>query len=126
MALSASLTAPQYDLPCDQGNDLDFAVVIQDDTGTPVALTGYIVQFTVKAGYAESAVALSAASNVVASSYITLDAPNGKATVHIDHADTALLNAPQSYVYDLKFTAPTGAETRKLYGAFYVKPQVTP
>lgn len=125
--LSAVGVAPQYDLSCDQGYDLDFAVTIQDQTtGLPVNLTGYTVEMVVKAGFAETAALITAATNIAAASYITLNGALGKATIHLDHADTALLAAPRSMVYDLRYKSPGNAQVRYLWGTFYVKPQVTP
>ena len=125
--LSAVGVAPQYDMACDQGYDLDFAVTIQDGTtGTPVNLTGYTVEMVVKYGFAESTALITAASNVAGTSYITLNGSIGKATIHLDHADTALLTAPKSCVYDIRYKSPSGAQVRYLWGQFYVKPQVTP
>lgn len=125
--LSAVGVAPQYDMSCDQGYDLDFAVTIQDGTtGTPVNLTGYTVEMVVRYGYAETTALITAASNITAASYITLTGSIGKATIHLDHADTALIAAPRNCVYDIRYKSPSGAQVRYLQGNFYVKPQVTP
>lgn len=106
-----------------QGYDADWSMQVLDDAGVPVNLTGYVVKITLRLGYGEP-VALTAASNVAADSYVTITAGTGTVTFHLDHADTVLLSAPKNYVFDVRFING-GAETRKLWGKCYVRPQVT-
>lgn len=123
--LAAATDGAEYNgIEIGQGYDCDFAVVITDSTGTVINLTGYTAKVTLRLGYGETA-ALTASSAVAGSSYCTVDGVNGKVTVHFDHTDTVNLSAPKNYVYDLRLISGAGAETRKLWGKMFVRPQVT-
>lgn len=60
----------------DTSDDIDIVIIHQDSSGNPINLTGYVLDWTFTIG----AVSISA---TIANGRLTVDAPNGKITLHI-------------------------------------------
>lgn len=117
-------SAPEIDLVIDQGFDRDFSVVYKVE-GVPQDLTGWRVTMGLRAGYAEPVYLLFLDSDVPSDSFIQLQGVTGRAVFHMDHVDTVNLPARTYVVFDARYISPDGAQTKKIMGRFYVRPQVT-
>lgn len=124
MTVTDLSSAPECDLIVDQGFDRDFSLQWKID-GVPANLTGWRVVLGVKQGYQEPVFLLVVDSDAPADSYATITAVDGRVLFHLDHVDTAQWPAKKYLDYDVRFYAPGGGELRKLFGQFYVRPQVT-
>lgn len=125
MTVIADLSsAPEQDFILDQGFDRDFSIVYKVD-GVPVDLSGWQITMGVKSGYAEPVYLMYLDSEVPADSFIQIEGETGRSIYHLDHVDTAGLPAKKYLVYDIRFYSPLGAQTKKIMGRFYVRPQVT-
>lgn len=116
------MPAGSYNFVVEQGATFTKIVTWFDDAGDPIDVTGYSAHLQVRATPDDTSVVLELQST---DGSITVGTTDGKFTLHVAAADTALL-APVVAVYDLFVTAPgTDPATRLLAGTFTVIAAVT-
>lgn len=92
-----------------QRNDHDFNVIVKNDAGTAIDLTGFSISFVVSPHVNATALVTKTVGNGIA---IT-DAAAGKFTVSLSDADTDLRGR---YYYECKATDPDNNDTTILTG----------
>jgi hypothetical protein len=104
----------------DQGRNLQFTVVWQDDAGTPINLTGYTAAFAIASGYNQTPlISLSVGSG------ITITALTGTIAISCSAALTDTLTG-SGYVAELVLTSASGVETSLLKGYIPTSSKVVP
>jgi len=111
--IGASLKPKRYDIEIYQGDTFKFSLVFKDSTNAVINITGWtgLVQFK---DIATSALEVTPT--------VTIDGPNGKATITI--ADTGVLDAG-SYKYDVQFTDAGGSKRTYIGGKITVTEDVS-
>lgn len=109
-----------------QGQTFDFGFKLENDDGTPVDLTGYTAQMSMREDVTSPDVIRTWGT---ADGHITIDGPNGTIAFDVSSAETYALptgNDMVQWVYDMLITASTGdyAE-RPVQGMVVVYPAVT-
>jgi hypothetical protein len=101
----------------DQARDFYLSVIWKDSTGTPVNITNYTANFSIRQNYGEPIVlAVSSPTD------ITVGGSNGTFTVHLDQTQTSIDEG--IYVCELIATAPNNIETSLLKGNITVRAKV--
>jgi hypothetical protein len=99
--------------------------VNEDDgeTSQDMDLTGFSIEMQVREKFESNDPTLTASTD---NDKITITTPatQGKISIEFTAAETAALR-PRKYVYDIEYTAPSGAVVRMLQGDFIVSAQVT-
>ena len=102
----------------DQGTSFSSAVTVRGSDGHPLDLTGYTASAKMALGYA------STRTRTTITTTFDADRTTGVITLSLTAAQTALLDAPARYVYDLDITASDSTVTRIIEGLITVKPDV--
>ena len=104
----------------DQGANFSSDVTVKDANGNAFDLTGYTTEAKMAKGYA------STRTRTTITSSIASDATTGVVSLTLTAAQTANLDAPERYVYDVEITqTSTGTVTRVIEGIITVRPNVT-
>ena len=113
--------ASMHNFTCDQGATFSREIILKDSGGTVIDITGATAEMDVreKVNSTTTLVELSTSNG-----RIVVDGPNGKLTLTIAAADTALLTTLCA-VYDLKITYISGEVARLLEGTFTLDLEVT-
>ena len=105
-------------LQIDAGATFTSDVTVKDANGNPFNLAGYTATAKLAKGFA------STRTRVAMTTTIASDPATGVVTLSLTATETAALDAPARYVYDLEVT--TGASvTRVIEGIINVRPNVT-
>jgi hypothetical protein len=105
-------------LTIDQGASFSSDVTLKDSSNALFDLTGYTASAKMAKGYS------STRTRVTMTTTIASDPATGVVTLSLTATETAALDAPARYVYDLEVT--TGASvTRVIEGIINVRPNVT-
>lgn len=109
--------AAYAELTLDQGTDYAGHIVLTNDDGTPLDISGSTFLCQVRKSYYSA--------NVTANLIMTIaDAANGNVRLTLDAANTANIKAGR-YLYDIKRTDANNAVTRLIEGIITVTPQVS-
>ena len=105
-------------LTIDQGATFSSDVTVKDANGNNFDLTGYTASAKMAKGYSSTRTRTTITSTVAA------DAATGIVTLSLTATETAALDAPARYVYDLEITSGATV-TRVIDGIINVRPNVT-
>jgi hypothetical protein len=104
----------------DQGANFSSDITVKDANNNAFDLTGYTTEAKMAKGYASTRTRTSITST------IATDSTSGVVALTLTAAQSATLDAPERYVYDVEITkTSTGAVTRVIEGIITVRPQVT-
>lgn len=102
----------------DQGATFSSAVTVRGSDGNPLDLTGYTASAKMALGYA------STRTRTDITTTFSADRTTGVITLSLTATQTAALDAPARYVYDLDITASDSTVTKIIEGLITVKPNV--
>ena len=104
----------------DQGANFSSDVTVKDANGNAFNLTGYTAEAKMAKGYS------STRTRTTITSTIATDATTGVVSLTLTSTQTAALDAPERYVYDVEITqTSSGTVTRVIEGIITVRPNVT-
>ena len=104
----------------DQGANFSSDITVKDANNNAFDLTGYTTEAKMAKGYASTRTRTSITST------IATDSTSGVVALTLTAAQSATLDAPERYVYDVEITkTSTGAVTRVIEGIITVRPNVT-
>ncbi len=99
--------------------------IIESDgiTSAPLDLTGFSIEMQVREKIGSDTPIVTASTG---NGKITIDSPatDGKITITLSDTETSALK-PRKNVYDIEYTAGSGAKVRMLQGDFVVSAEVT-
>ena len=102
----------------DQGTTFSSTVTVKDSTGNPLDLTGYTATANMALGYA------STRTRTALTIAFASDRTTGDVTMSLTATQTAALEAPARYVFDMDITDSSGVVTRVIEGLMTVRPNV--
>jgi hypothetical protein len=102
----------------DQGTTFSSAVTVRGNDGNPLDLTDYTASAKMALGYA------STRTRTTITTTFDADRTTGVITLSLTATQTAALDAPARYVYDLDITASDSTVTKIIEGLITVKPNV--
>ncbi len=102
----------------DQGATFSSTVTVKDNSGDPLDLTGYTASAKMALGYS------STRTRTDLTIAFASDRTSGEVTMSLTATQTAALEAPARYVYDLDITDSGGTVTRIIEGLITVRPNV--
>lgn len=105
-------------LTIDQGATFSSDVTVKDANGNAFDLTGYTAEAKMAKGYS------STRTRTTMTTTINADPTTGIVTLSLTATETAALDAPARYVYDLEITSGATV-TRVIEGIINVRPNVT-
>jgi len=105
-------------LTIDQGATFSSDVTVKDANGNAFDLTGYTAEAKMAKGYS------STRTRTTMTTTINADPTTGIVTLSLTATETASLDAPARYVYDLEITSGATV-TRVIEGIINVRPNVT-
>ena len=105
-------------LTIDQGATFSSDVTVKDANGNAFNLTGYTATAKMAKGYS------STRTRTTITCTINADPTTGIVTLSLTATETAALDAPARYVYDLEITSGATV-TRVIEGIINVRPNVT-
>ena len=117
------MSAGRYDILADQGSTFGRSLVYLDSDGTPVDLSGYEAELTVRETYTSDQVLIAVSSEGTAPG-IVLGGTAGSIVVSVGAVTMAAVPAGV-YVYDLELTSDTGFVVKPVRGQFEIRPEVT-
>ena len=104
----------------DQGANFSSDITVKDANGNAFNLTGYTTEAKMAKGYA------STRTRTTITSAVASDATTGVVSLSLTATQTAALDAPERYVYDVEITqTSTGTVTRVIEGIISTRPNVT-
>ena len=104
----------------DQGANFSSDITVKDANGNAFDLTGYTTEAKMAKGYA------STRTRTTITSAVASDATTGDVSLTLTATQTAALDAPERYVYDVEITqTSTGTVTRVIEGIISTRPNVT-
>lgn len=104
----------------DQGATFSSDITVKDASGNAFNLTGYTAEAKMAKGYA------STRTRTTITSTISGDPTTGTVALSLTPVQTAALDAPERYVYDVEITqTSSGTVTRVIEGIITVRPNVT-
>jgi len=104
----------------DQGANFSSDITVKDANGNAFDLTGYTTEAKMAKGYA------STRTRTTITSAVASDATTGVVSLTLTSTQTAALDAPERYVYDVEITqTSTGTVTRVIEGIITTRPNVT-
>lgn len=124
------MSAAQYNMNVNQGEDFELQIIIKDDTGTPIDLTGNSYAGQIRKEYDSSSVAANfvctIGDQITDPGLLFVRLPNS--TTSAIPCDPATEENPRpvtKFIYDLEETKPDLTITRILEGIVNVSPNVT-
>ena len=105
-------------LTIDQGATFSSDVTVKDANGNAFDLTGYTAEAKMAKGYN------STRTRTTMTTTINADPTTGIVTLSLPATETAALDAPARYVYDLEITSGATV-TRVIEGIINIRPNVT-
>lgn len=116
------MQSTKYNIVAEQAATYQLNITWNDSNGQPVDLTNFHAKMQIRLGFNEP----DAIVTVDDTDGITLGGELGTIAIVISAEQTALLRAPQVFVYDLRMTNDLGGEvTRLIEGTFTTIPAVT-
>ena len=116
------MQSTKYNIVAEQAATYQLNITWNGSDGQPVDLTNFHAKMQIRLGFNEP----DAIVTVDDSDGITLGGELGTIAIVISAEQTALLRAPQVFVYDLRMTNDLGGEvTRLIEGTFTTIPAVT-
>ena len=106
-------------LRIDQGATFSSDVTVSDTDGNVFDLTGYTARAKMATGYT------STRTRVTITATVNADPTTGIVTLSLTDTQTAALEAPARYVYDLEVVSSAGSVTRVIEGIINIRPNVT-
>lgn len=106
----------------DQKANFYLPITYQDESGSPVDVTGYTADMQFRQTVDASDILMEASTT---NGYITIGTTDGAITINIPAAVTGALETVLSGVYDLFITDPSGFVTRLLAGTWELEKAVT-
>ena len=104
----------------DQGATFTSDITVKDANGNAFNLTGYTAEAKLAKGYASTRTRVNMLSTIAS------DPTTGIVALSLTPAETAALDAPERYVYDVEITqTSSSAVTRVIEGIITVRPNVT-
>ena len=104
----------------DQGANFSSDITVKDANGNAFDLTGYTTEAKMAKGYA------STRTRTTITSAVASDPTTGVVSLTLTSTQTAALDAPERYVYDVEITqTSTGTVTRVIEGIITTRPNVT-
>ena len=104
----------------DQGANFSSDITVKDANGNAFDLTGYTTEAKMAKGYA------STRTRTTITSAVASDATTGVVSLTLTATQTAALDAPERYGYDVEITqTSTGTVTRVIEGIISTRPNVT-
>ena len=104
----------------DQGATFTSDITVKDASGNAFNLTGYTAEAKMAKGYP------STRTRTTITATISGDPTTGTIGLSLTPVQTAALDAPERYVYDVEITqTSSGAVTRVIEGIITVRPNVT-
>lgn len=101
-----------------QGTTFSSTVTVRGSSGDPLDLTGYTATAKMALGYS------STRTRTDLTIVFDSDRTTGEVTMSLTATQTAALEAPARYVYDLDVTDSSGTVTRIIEGLMTVRPNV--
>jgi hypothetical protein len=114
----ASIKPKRFDIEIYQGDDFEFNVVLKDNTGTPLNLTGWT-------GIAQIKKSSDNGTAEAPQFDIEVGTTDGRVTASIAGEDTALLQPQVPYKYDLQLSDTEGKRRTFLAGTILVTEEVS-
>jgi hypothetical protein len=112
-----------------RGDTEIYDLTVTDSVGSPIDLTGGILQFTVKVGHSDPDILAVINKTTVSGAGIDLAVQSGNtlgmAYITLEPADTELMLAPFDYHYDVQWSTPAGIVTTVEDGVFSLQADVT-
>ena len=105
-------------LTIDQGATFSSDVTVKDANGNAFDLTGYTAEAKMAKGYN------STRTRTTITTTVNADPTTGIVTLSLTATETAALDAPARYVYDLEITSGATV-TRVIEGIINIRPNVT-
>ena len=102
----------------DQGTNFSSTVTVKDSQGVALNLTGYTATANMALGYA------STRTRTALTIEFASDRTTGGVTMSLTATQTAALEAPARYVFDLDITDSSGTVTRVIEGLMTTRPNV--
>ena len=102
----------------DQGTTFSSTVTVKDSTGSPLDLTGYTATANMALGYA------STRTRTALTIAFASDRTSGDVTMSLTATQTAALEAPARYVFDMDISDSSGTVTKVIEGLMTVRPNV--
>ena len=102
----------------DQGTTFSSTVTVKDNAGTTLDLTGYTATAKMALGYA------STRTRTDLTIAFASDRTSGDVTMSLTATQTAALDAPARYVFDMDITDSSGTVTKVIEGLMTVRPNV--
>lgn len=116
--------ATKFDLICEQGADLSFAVNYRRGaTDIPVDITAGFARMQARASLNAPVPFLDIDSGIKGG--IDIDGANGQFRVFVSSSVTAIFAPTREAVYDLEFVDVSGGTSRVLEGRFRVSQRIT-
>ena len=107
-------------LTIDQGASFSSSVTVKGLDGLPFDLTGYTAEAKMALGYT------STRTRTIITTTFDADRTTGVISLSLTAAQTAVLDAPARYVYDVEITLTADSTvTRVIEGIITVRPNVT-
>jgi hypothetical protein len=112
------------DIEIKQGADFQLGVTWQDDSETPIDLTGYTARCQVRASMEAETTLLSITEEESDDGQVAIG-DDGEFTIWFKNAATELLDPTTSAVWDVELVSPGNIVTRLLEGTAVITPEVT-
>ena len=116
-------TSRRHNIAIEQGTTWRLEVGWEDESGSPIDLTGWTARMQVREDHASVASLVSLSS--LPGEGVVIDGPAGVVAIEITASATASLPAPLEAVYDLEVEGPGGEVERLLHGCADIEPEVT-
>lgn len=116
-------TSRRHNIRIEQGATWRLEVGWEDESGSPIDLTGWSARMQVREEHASAAPLVSLTS--LPGEGLTIDGPEGLVTIVIPASVTEAIPAPVEAVYDLEVQGPAGEVERLLFGCADIDPEVT-
>jgi ribonuclease PH len=111
------MAAGKYNISIEQGSTWELALAVDSTAGTDMNLTGYtLASKLAKSQYDDNPISITTAMT---------NASQGKFKLSLTAAQTALLDAAITYIYDVEITSASGVVTRLIQGSASISAGVT-
>ncbi len=105
----------------DQGANFSSTITVKDSQGNPLNLTDFTASANMALGHASTR---TRTALTIEFAEFASDRTTGNVSMSLTAAQTALLEAPARYVYDLDITDSNGTVTRIIEGLMTIRPNV--
>jgi len=116
-------TSRRHNIRIEQGATWRLEVGWEDESGSPIDLTGWSARMQIREEHASANPLVSLTSQP--GDGLAIDGPAGLVSIEIPAAVTQTIPAPIEAVYDLEIQGPGGEVERLLFGCADIDPEVT-